>query len=265
MIPSLIRDAAWLLTIIVVPAGLFAWLVHLMEWLMQRRLSSRFGWNSVLWTGWLGTPVHELSHALLCVVFRHEIVDMALFKPDKSNRRLGYVVHAWQQGNLIQDIGSFFIGIAPLIGGTLVLFGLLLLFFPHEGQTALFVHQPESPFATQVTTAVSGLIRGLFQPQNLLSFRLWLFLYLVICVGSHMAPSGDDYRGALKGGVITGLLLAVVCLIAAATGIWNLQNLGSRIMVPVVAILLTVVLLCALATAVIWLITGIVDRVRRRA
>ena len=256
-------QAAWLLAIVVVPLALFAWLIHLIEWLIQRRLSSRFGWNSVLVTGWLGTPVHELSHAILCVVFRHEIVEMALFKPDKSNRRLGYVVHSWKEGNLYQDIGGFFIGIAPLIGGTAVLFGLLLLFFPDEGQNALFFQNAESPFWSQVLNATGGLFRGLFKTENLLSFRLWLFLYLVICVGSHMAPSGDDYRGAQKGAIIVGAMLVATCLILAATGIANVQGIGSTVLVPVVSILVTAVLLCGLATAIVYLVTDVIDWFRK--
>ncbi len=256
-------QAAWLLAVVIVPLALFAWLIHLIEWLIQRRLSSRFGWNSVLVTGWLGTPVHELSHALLCVVFRHEIVEMALFKPDKTNRRLGYVVHSWKAGNLFQDIGGFFIGIAPLMGGTAVLFGLLLLFFPNEGQSSLFVQNADFPFWTQVLNATSGLFRGLFKPENLLSIRLWLFLYLVICVGSHMAPSGDDYRGAKKGALIVGALLVAICLILAVTGVGNVKGAGSMILVPVVAILVSVVLLCALATSIVYLVTDIVDWFRK--
>lgn len=256
-------QACWLLAIIVVPLALFAWLIHLNEWLVQRRLSSRFGWKSVLVTGWLGTPVHELSHALLCVVFRHEIVDMALFKPDRNNQRLGYVVHSWKSGDLYQDIGGFFIGIAPLMGGTAVLFGLLLLFFPDEGQSSLFVQNPDLPFWSQVLNATSGLFRGLFKPENLLSFRLWLFLYLVICVGSHMAPSGDDYHGAQKGGMIVAAVLFATCLILALAGIDKVQVAGSRMVVPFVTVLVSVLLLCALATSIVYLITDIYDWFRK--
>ena len=70
-----------LLAILLAPFALFAIVIHLLERLIQTRLAERFGWNSVLCTGWLGTPIHELSHALMCRVFHHKIDEIALFEP----------------------------------------------------------------------------------------------------------------------------------------------------------------------------------------
>lgn len=260
---SIAVDTLRLLAAIVLPLAIFGWAIHQLEYLIQKRLSSRFGWNSVLLTGWLGTPIHELSHALMCVVFRHRIVEMALFRPDPQNRRLGYVIHSWQRGNLYQDIGGFFIGVAPMIGGTLTLMGLLLVFFPNEGQAALFTPNLDHPVWRQVLDSVAGLFHGLFRPENLASFGLWLFLYLVICVGGHMAPSADDYRGAMKGAILTGAILLLVCLILAITGTEAIAGITRRVAVPVAAILVATTLLCAIATAVVFLVTGIVDSLRR--
>src|SRR5688572_12226688 len=55
--------------------------LHWLEWLVQSALVRRFGWQSVLVTGWLGTSVHELSHTVLCPLFGHRIRELALFKP----------------------------------------------------------------------------------------------------------------------------------------------------------------------------------------
>ena len=95
--------------------------IHWFEQIIQRRLSTRFGWNSVLWTGWLGTPIHESSHLLMCPVFRHRIDEVAFFEPDRKSGRLGYVRHSFHQGNWFEEMGNLFIGIAPLMGGSLVL------------------------------------------------------------------------------------------------------------------------------------------------
>lgn len=45
---------------------------------------------------WLGTSVYELSHALMCVVFRHRIEKIKLFSLDPKTRRVGYVAHKYK-------------------------------------------------------------------------------------------------------------------------------------------------------------------------
>ena len=44
------------LVYVALPLFLVALLLHELERAVQQRLSSRFGWTSILWTGWLGTP-----------------------------------------------------------------------------------------------------------------------------------------------------------------------------------------------------------------
>jgi hypothetical protein len=110
------------------------------------------------------------------------------------------------------------------------------------------------------------LFSGLFQLGNLATIRLWLFLYLVVCVGSHMAPSRDDYRGALKGGLLFAALLLATAIVAALFGHGPAEVAlhGRAILVPLVTIMLATTVLVALGTAAVWLLTDIVDRVRAR-
>ena len=45
---------------------------------LQRWTSSNYyrsvGWKGILWTAWLGTPIHELSHVFFAWLFRHRII-----------------------------------------------------------------------------------------------------------------------------------------------------------------------------------------------
>jgi len=258
-----LMPAAQLLLIALAPLIFFTWVIHVLERLMQQRLARRFGWNAVMITGWLGTPIHELSHALMCAVFQHDIVDMKLFEPDRKNGRLGYVTHTYQKGNWYQEIGSFFIGVAPLLGGTAVLLVLLMIFFPETGRSALFSATTEQPLWPQVGESLKNLAFGLFQGTHLISIRLWLFLYLVVCVGSHMAPSWSDYEGGTKGGLMLLVLLLVSSLVVALLGpdTGTLAVIVKPAVVPIITVMIAVIALCSIATLIVYLVTEVIERI----
>ncbi|MBN1770089.1 MAG: hypothetical protein JXB32_02415, partial [Deltaproteobacteria bacterium] len=65
---------------------------------------------------------------------------------------------------------------------------------------------------------VADAARTMFAPANLASWRLWLFLYLALCIGSHISPSGPDLRGGLLGGLAFFALLALAGAVAFAAG-----------------------------------------------
>jgi hypothetical protein len=80
-----------------------------------------FGWKGIAMTAWLGTPVHEFSHALMCGIFRHEIVEIKWLQLKSGDGTLGYVSHQYNPGSFYQKIGNFFIGTAPVYIGILIL------------------------------------------------------------------------------------------------------------------------------------------------
>ena len=83
----------------------------------------------------------------MCVLFRHRINEVSLFEPDRDSGRLGYVNHSWRKGNWFEELGNFFIGIAPLIGGCGALFVLLWIFYPNSllpaNNAAVISEQPQ--------------------------------------------------------------------------------------------------------------------------
>lgn len=251
------------LLLLVGPLALVALWLHLLERIVQPRLARAFGWSSVLWTGWLGTPLHELSHAAFCVLFRHRIDEIALFRPDPVAQRLGYVRHSFNPRSPYQVIGNFFIGVAPLIGGTLVLCGLLWLLFPAAAQATLTATEAAPAIARgeyveavrMFLSSAAGALGQIATIGNLLSWRFWLLLYLALCIGSHMSPSRSDYAGAKWGGLLLLGLLVLVNLIFLAAG----GSPGSLLAwaAPIAGPALALFVLCAvLCTAVSALVMG---------
>ncbi len=207
--------------LLLVPAVVFALCIHGLERFIQRRLVSRFGWRSVLVTGWLGTPIHEMSHVAMCLLFRHRVDEVQLFDPDVRDGRLGFVRHSFRRGNWFEEIGNLFVGTAPLLGGSLVLGLLTLLFFP-QAISVLIDAVRQTPTGSAMTLgdlpgvlgSAFGSLGRAFDPA---SFRFWMYAYLVTCVAAHMAPSRSDYAGAWRGTIlgasVAGLVTLVVFLV----------------------------------------------------
>jgi hypothetical protein len=239
-------------------------LLHLIEQAVGRFVSHRLGWRVVLVTGWLGVPVHELSHLVAALVFRHRIVGWSLFDPDPTSGTLGYVRHAYRRRNPWQLAGSFFIGIAPLCGGAAVLALVLAWMVPPEHLLALLGRSGLTPAAPLTLDAggAAALARGLGDLGRGLPAQVWqartpwlpLQVYLCIAVAAHLSPSRRD----LAGGLLGGLFVAVVLAAAATACAWSGTSLASALgVVPVLALLVGVTALFqALYAAVVAVIAA---------
>ncbi len=259
--PISVTNALQLMLMLAIPLLVFAWIIHQIERLTQRRLAERFGWRSIMWTGWLGTPIHELSHAVMCIAFRHRIDEIALFEPDEDAGRLGYVRHSFRHGNTFEELGNLFIGIAPLIGGSLALSVLLWMFYPDAARQA--IEQATSAQAIHISpldrlvTMTTGLCHHVFSPEHIGSGRFLGFLYLVLCIGSHMAPSRSDYAGARRGLIIFVAVVALATLLLAFIlqsdpqfAVWLVAAISALL-----SLLMLTVILCAVASALVHIVT----------
>jgi hypothetical protein len=231
--------------------------LHHLDRIISGLLSQAFGWRAVLWTGWIGTPIHELSHAAMCLVFGHRIEALVLYDPDPKTGVLGYVAHSHNPKNLWARIGCAFIGIAPLFGGALALSLARYLLVPSDtaGTIAAFSEAAflSSPGLVDQAAAALALSTTILQDtlawENLTSWRFWLFLYLVLCIGTHLAPSRPDLTGSRPGFIALGLLLLGVNALAQFWGGIGTEmvSLTARVVMPVVALLLMAVVLNLLA------------------
>jgi hypothetical protein len=247
------------LAVILGPLIVAAAALHLVERQLTGRLIARLGWNSVWITGWLGVPVHELSHAAACLVFGHKIKRLRLFAPDRSSGRLGDVEHAFDPRNPWQQVGRAFIGVAPLVGGALVLWALSATLGP-----AGVGFQPLSAGAgpgEAVAAAIgqgAALARSLVDPAVLGRWSTWVFLYLCLCVGAHMAPSGTDLKGGAFGLLLAVSALLVANLVVALLGgrLEGAERLALTAAAPLLVLLLLALLLGVLFLLLVMLLTA---------
>lgn len=166
-----------------------------------KNYTSSIGWRGLLWTAWLGTPVHEYSHAFFALLFRHKITDIVLFSPDENTGELGHVNHSYNPRSFYQNSGNFFIGLAPLIFGPLLLVFLLYVLVPQGGAVFNQLAGSQSSFVS-LATGIKKSLESLFFSVNLKSYSFWIFLYISFCIASHLAPSQADRQGAWRGGLL---------------------------------------------------------------
>lgn len=172
-------------------------------------------------TGVIGTPIHELSHALMCILFGHHIREMKLFKIDRANGTMGYVTHAYNRKNPYHILGNYFIGVAPILVGTAFLCLMMRLLLPTAftefgNYLADFAAWQESSMSADQLLGVGAVfvsfLTVLFSAVSE-GWMFWVFIVLALCVAIHMNLSGADIKGSL-GALPLLILLISLCHVA---------------------------------------------------
>lgn len=195
---------------------------------MNERLSCDVAGKSayVFFVASIGVPVHEMGHALFAIIFKHKITEIKFFKPDPENGSLGYVNHTYNSNNLYQTIGNFFIGIGPVIFGTLVLYILSHILFSYD---SILKYSSDLNVFEQSRFILEGswaLLASVFSSGSFL--KSFIFLYLVFAIGSSITLSASDLQGAWRG---FRVLLVFLFLINFAT-LW-LSDFASTVLLGI--------------------------------
>lgn len=132
---------------------------------------------------WLGTIVHESSHAFFALIFGHKIKKIVFFHPKAA------VTHSYNKRNIYHQIGNLFIGIGPIIFGSLALFVSAHLLFGIN----------LSHYSSAFTEKISGISSASW-------WRVALFLYITFSVGSSITLSKSDIKAALWGTLFFSIL-----------------------------------------------------------
>jgi hypothetical protein len=205
--------------------------LYVVQWATHRALGDAIGFRGIVWwTGWLGTPVHEASHYVVGKAFGLDIVEVKPFAPDPDTGVLGYVRYRrppLRPSSLHKVVGTFAMGIAPLFGGSLVLWGawMLLVHPAAGGDYAREVRELTSAIASGglgdllvgFGELMASLYAAVFQA-GADRWQPWVFLYVALAVGAHLAPSTADLRGGLWGFVVLCVLALLANAVALAVG-----------------------------------------------
>lgn len=208
------------LGMVVVPIGICCAALYFMGTWQNKRLFQTFGWHGLLVTGWIGTPVHELSHALAAILFCHKIDELVLFRPNKTTGQLGHVRHSFNKKNPYATIlGGAVIPIAPFFGGAAVIFLLTLLLspallpthgIPHASPLTAEVLQDTTSYIPLASRTVKHMLslKEIVEANELWrQWQFYLYLYLVFCVAMYLAPSGPDFRNFKRPAMVLLVLL----------------------------------------------------------
>ena len=173
----------------------------------------------------VGTPVHELGHALMCIPFAHRITDMKLLlPPSRRSRTLGYVEHSYNRKNLWAVFGDLFISFGPIFSGLGVMILVLTLCFPTQWHAYLDSSRAMAASGADVremSSVLFTLLFSLFEGLKEGGVRAVVGLLIILSVSQHITLSFADLRGCFKALLIyTG----VVAVFAGVTMLFGLQS-----------------------------------------
>lgn len=181
-------------------------LLGLLEKLSNSLLVRALGMRGVLLTAWLGTPVHELGHLLMCFIWGHRVTSVRLLRLNRQDGVLGYVQHEYNPNSMYQQAGNFFIGIGPLFSGIGALLVGMYYFVPQA--FVAFKAEVEQQVLLQtlnfnvfkiVVEAAASIGKSFFSVENILQPSFWLFLLIALSISSHMALSRADIHNSANG------------------------------------------------------------------
>lgn len=217
-----------------------------------------FGMKAVMVTGFIGVPIHEMSHAIVAVIFRHHITDIKLLQKPDANGVLGYVNHSYNPKSIYQEVGNFFIGIAPIFGGIISMMALMRLLIKDSYNKFIqiltrnfHITALNKDIFNSILNSYLGLIRSIFSLNNFKNPYFYLFMFLAICISSHISLSSADVKGASRG-------LAIIFVILFLLNIFGIANNISKFSIERYNIFITSFLFIAVILSLITFVVSLI-------
>ncbi len=246
--------------ILFIPLLAQIFLLNLLSKYLNGLFYQRLGRRLYLLFNWPGVVVHETSHLIGCWLTRTKVLEVKFFSPRPAadgGLTLGYVSHVKPRNPL----SSLIIGSAPFFGGAALLWLLLRLLFPEVLAASSFRPAAIGGGVAAVWTFFADAGRGyldffaaLFAALGHGGWRLLVFVYALVPLSAHIAPSRTDLKHTVWGVITLAVLAALVILagkyvspaVPPAVSAWLAGPLGA------VNVLLSYGLACTLLAAAIF-------------
>lgn len=142
--------------------------------------------------------IHELAHLIMALIFTNRITEVKLLN-FSNDGTLGYVSFAkvnsnFKIRNLYQNIGDFYVGLAPIIIGS----GLFLITSKFINND-LFKSIIKLSEKNETIFDLLASFRNLNNLQYLFNFNLILFILIIFSISSLFLLSKSDWEGCLQG------------------------------------------------------------------
>lgn len=197
---------------------------------------SVFGYKTFIYSfKSIGTPLHEMGHALFAVLFGHKITDIKLFDPDANDGSFGYVRHSHRPGNIYNEIGTFFIGIGPILMCTMMLYAITWIMFRFSVSDVSGINITSEHLLNSFSLKQTGLgiLQGfqqfwyiVFHGNHSSWWKIIIFIYLLFSIGSSITLSPPDIEGAVSGLLFFVVLLVVFNLLTLWIGNFTVSALA---------------------------------------
>lgn len=161
----------------------------------HRLVAQTFGRFGLLVTGAIGVPVHEISHAILAMMFGHKINRIVFFQFKQNEKTLGWVDHSYNRKNILSSIGVVFISLAPILVIPVIM--QMSFFFFELGSGESLGSLLHDWLYQDKTPSVNLLISSFLTDTKITLFSLIenpLLFVILGCMSIHSSPSGADIK-----------------------------------------------------------------------
>jgi hypothetical protein len=200
-------------------------MIGVIEKYIHTYLFRSYGTRGILFTAWIGTPIHEIGHLVQCFIWGHRVTRVKLLQINHVNGVLGFVEHQYDRNSMYHQVGNFFIGIGPIISGVASLVIAMYFLIPQTFQTFtthidqhVTLESLNIEVFRMVLGVIAALIKSLFTLENLLNPFFWIYSMIAICISSHIALSKQDMKGSARGLIAIFIVLVLAKLVTGLLG-----------------------------------------------